>query len=161
MTRIAMEQANYHTIFQIGLKSFPWSTLLHPIPVIVIGLALVYLARRNQYFKIAGTIIAVSGVLFFLILALKLVPDFVAQRRPYAKGASSVVAGKIQDFHAAPILGPANESFTVNGVPFSYNVLDSSPCFHNAPAHKGPIHDGLDVRIYYTDECIQRVDVHE
>lgn len=156
-----MEQANYHTIFQIGLKSFPWSTLLHPIPFIVIALVLVCLSRRKQYFKIVGSIIAVLGVMFFVTLALKLVPDFVAQRRPYAKGVSSVVAGKIQDFHAAPILGPANESFTVSGVPFSYNVLDSSPCFHNAPAHKGPIHNGLDVRIYYRDECIQRVDVRE
>jgi hypothetical protein len=156
-----MEQANYHTIFQIGLKSFPWSTPLHPIPFIVIALALIYLSRRKQYFKIVGSLIAVLGVMFLVILVLKLVPDFVAQRRPYVKGASSVVAGKIRDFHAAPILGPANESFTVNGVPFSYNVLDSSPCFHNAPAHKGPLHDGLDVRIYYTDECIQRVDVRE
>jgi hypothetical protein len=155
-----MEQANYHTIFQIGLKSFPWSTLLHPIPFIAIALAFIYLPGRNQYFKIVGSIIAATGALFFVILALKLIPDFVSQRR-YARGASSIVAGTIQGFRAAPILGPANESFTVNGVPFSYNVLDSSPCFHNAPAHKGPIHDGLDVKIYYTDECIQRVDVRE
>lgn len=156
---VAMIQASYQTIFQIGLKSFPWSTLLHPIPFVVIALVLVCLPGRRQFLKAFGSITAVLAALFFLILVLKLVPDFVAQRQAYAKGATSVVVGTIQDFQPAPILGPTNESFTVQGVPFSYNVLDASPCFHNAPAHKGPVRGGLDVRIYYKDGCIQRVDL--
>jgi hypothetical protein len=59
----------------------------------------------------------------------------------------------------APALGPAIESFSVSGTPFSYNALDDTPCFHNAPVHRGPIREGLNVRLHYYEGCIQRVEV--
>jgi hypothetical protein len=156
-----MIQANYQTIFQIGLKSFPWSLLLHPIPFILIALLLVRFSGRMQFFKALGTIIALMGALFFIILVLKLVPEFMAQRREYLSGNSSVVEGTVQDFHPAPVLRAADESFEVAGVSLSYNIIDSTPCFHNTPPHKGPIREGLNVRIYYRDGCIQRVDLRQ
>jgi len=156
-----MISPNYQTIFQIGLRSFPWTQLLHPIPFIVIALVLLRFSRGKQIYKIVGTVVALLGALFLLISVLVFVPDFVKQRGVYVNGGSSVVEGTIQDFHPAPVLGPANESFTVQGIPFSYNVLDATPCFHNAPPHKGPIRPGLVVRIYYRDGCIQRLDVRQ
>jgi hypothetical protein len=56
------------------------------------------------------------------------------------------------------MIGPAKESFVVNGVVFSYYAFGADPCFHNAPIHNGIIREGLAVRIHYNNECIQRVD---
>lgn len=156
-----MIPSNYQTIFQIGPSSFPWTQLLHPIPFIVIALVLLLFPSGKQILKIFGALIAFLSTLFLIIMVVVLVPNFLKQRRAYVNGGSSVVEGTIQDFHAMPALGPANESFTVQGVPFSYNVLDATPCFHNAPPHKGPVRPGMDVRIYYRDGCIQRVDVRQ
>jgi hypothetical protein len=127
----------------------------------VIGLILVRFSGGRKGWQIFGAVGALFGALFFLIMILVLVPDYVKHRRAYVSGKSSVVQGTIEDFHPMPMLGAAQESFTVNGVQFSYNVLDAIPCFHNAPPHRGPIRPGVLVRIYYRDECIQRVDVQK
>jgi hypothetical protein len=74
-------------------------------------------------------------------------------------GKSVVVEGIIQNFRPAPALGPATESFSVNGIVFSYDALEDTPCFHDAPIHRGPIQEGLKVRIPYNDSCIQRIDI--
>jgi hypothetical protein len=154
-----MMQANYQTIFEIGPKSFPWVQLLHPIPFAVIGLILIRFSRRRRIIQVFAGVVVSFAFLFFLILAPVLLADYVKHRRAYVNGKSSMVQGAIEDFHPMPMLGAALESFTVNGVQFSYNVLDATPCFHNAPPHKGPVRPGLDVRIYYEDGCIQRVDI--
>ncbi len=35
-----MIQANYKTIFEIGFRSFPWVTVMHPLIFVAIGLLL-------------------------------------------------------------------------------------------------------------------------
>lgn len=150
---------DYRTIFEIGVRSFPWVGLLHPTIFIALGLLLFRFSGGKETLRVFGAIAACFAALFFVILALVLVPEFVKQWRAYANGKSVVLEGTVEEFHPMPSLGPANESFSVQGVQFSYNVLDSTPCFHDAPPRKGPIRQGLNVRIYYTDACIQRVDV--
>ena len=154
-----MSQVDYQTVFEIGLRSFPWGQLLHPVLFIVLGLSLFRFSGGKEILKVFGLCAAAFGTLGFLVLAAVLVPDFVEHRRPYLGGESSLAQGTVQDFNPMPTLGPAIESFSVQGIQFSYNVLDSTPCFHNAPAHKGPVRTGLDVRVYYKPGCIQRVDI--
>lgn len=154
-----MAPANYQTIFEVGLKSFAWGTLFHPTIAIVIGLAVVRFSRGREYLQFVGGSAALFGALIFVIGVTRLVPEFVEIRHAYATGDSSVVQGTVEDFHPMAMLGPSKESFSVHGVNFSYYVGDSSPCFHNDPRSRGPIHTGLDVRIYFKDGCIQRVDV--
>lgn len=88
-----------------------------------------------------------------------LIPDFVKLRSAYVSGKSMVIEGVVQSFHPAPVIGSTLESFSVNGVSFSYYAGDDAPCFHNNPLHKGPIQEGLNVRIHYNEGCIQRVDL--
>lgn len=89
------------------------------------------------------------------------VPNFLTLRSVYVSGKSEIVEGVVRDFHAAPQLGPARESFSVGDESFTYNSLDETPCFHDTPIHRGPIHEGLNVRIHYHDGCIQKVEVSE
>jgi|SRR5208282_1446155 len=154
-----MTSTTYQTVFELGLRSFPWGALLHPTIFIAIGLVLVRFSGGRKYLQLVAGAGALFGVLGFLLLAIRYVPEFIQARHAYATGDTSVIQGKVEDFHPMPALGPAKESFSVAGVGFSYYVADSTPCFHNDPPHKGPIHSGLDVRIYYNDHCIQRVDV--
>ena len=132
--------------------------LLHPVPFVVIGI-LLFRFGRKQVYKVVGILVATVAAFFFLITAATLVPTFVSLRNPYRNGDSSVVVGTVENFHPAPYLGGANESFSIKRAVFSYNVLDPIPCFHNAPAYNGPIRPGLELRIYYKAGCIQRVDV--
>jgi len=149
----------YETVFEIGFRSFPWSGLLHPVPFILLGLLLFRFGRRKQIYQAVGIGAAVFATLFFFLGVVTLVPTFVELRHAYKSGHSLVVEGVVENFHPAPDLGAAEEFFYVGGIIFSYNALDMTPCFHNAPIHKGPIREGLNVRIFYKDACIQRVDI--
>lgn len=154
-----MPQTNYQTVFHIGVGSFPWSFMLIPALFIAVGCALIRFNGGKQIRLAVGylAIIFCSLVIFFV--SLSLIPKFWEARRSYLTGDSSIIEGTVENFHPMASLGPANESFSVKGVSFSYYVGELTPCFHNDPPHKGPIHSGLNVRIYYKDQCIQRVDV--
>jgi hypothetical protein len=149
----------YQTVFEIGIKSFPWSALLHPVPFVLVGLLLFKFARSRQVYQITGLIVAVFAGLIFVVEAARLVPDYINVRNTYRNGSSSVVEGIVENLRPAPLTGPATESFSVGSVDFSYDALDLTPCFHDAPFRKGPIKTGLRVRITHRNGCIQRVEV--
>jgi len=149
---------HYQTVFEIGFKSFPWNAVLHPVPFILIG-AFLFRFGHKEIYRIAGIVGASLATLFFVIATVSLLPRSISQRNAYRNGDTSVVEGVVEDFHPAPVLGAARESFSVHGVAFSYNALDATSCFHNSPLHRGPVHSGMDVRIYHKGECIRRVEI--
>jgi hypothetical protein len=124
-----------------------------------VGLLLIQLFKRKTIQLILLILITSMASLIFLASLMSFLPDFVKLRSAYVSGKSLVVEGVVQNFRPAPAIGPAEESFLVDGVSFSYNALDDSPCFHNAPLHGGPVRGGLDVRIHYYEGCIQRIEV--
>jgi hypothetical protein len=150
---------DYKTVFEIGFRSFPWDFLFHPVLFVLIGVVLFRFGKGKQIYQATGSIVAVVAAFFILIGAISLVPEFIKVRHSYKSGDSSFVEGIVENFHEAPPLGAAKESFSVRGVNFSYNALDPVSCFHNAPFRRGPIRAGVAVRIFYQDGCIQRVDV--
>ena len=153
---------SYQTIFVLGLRSFPWSMVGGPLLFIGISLLVIKLSRsfkRKTFYFAAGIFLGSIATIIFVVLLITIIPNFLKLRNAYVSGKSEVVEGVVTDFHPAPMIGPAAESFTTDGIVFSYNAVDSSPCFQNAPLHHGPIRDGLAVRIHYNDGCIQRVDV--
>jgi hypothetical protein len=98
----------------------------------------------------------------FMVMALSPagVSDMFARARDaYAKGNYSTVEGTVTNFHPMPYSGHQNETFSVNGVKFSYSDYVLVPCFNNTASHGGPIHDGLSVRIAYSGDCILRLEV--
>lgn len=148
----------YRTVFEIGLRSFPWSAFRHAAIILLVGIAVCVLSRHETSGVIGLVAIALSA-LMALDLSVVLIPQFLSLRLAYVNGKTSVVEGTVENFDPMPLLGPAKESFSVSGVTFSYNVLDETPCFHDAPPHKGPIRQGQFVRIHYENECIQRLDI--
>lgn len=155
-----MTQPVYHTVFAIGLHSFPWGSIWFFALPIAIGLALVGFARGKQIRKAVGAAVIVFSLFSLLLISMSSVSQFMTERHAYASGQFSVVEGKIENFRPMPALGRADESFSAGGVSFSYNVLADTSCFHNAHPH-GIIRSGLDVRIFYTDGCILQLDVRQ
>jgi hypothetical protein len=154
-----MMQPHYQTVFEIGLKSFPWGGLLHPIPFIALGLLLFFLAKKKAVYRIVGAFVVALATLFFIVGTVSHVSEFVERRRAYRTGQSLMVQGTIENFSPPPAFGGQKESFSVQGIVLSYYLGDWTPCFHDDLRHNGPIRPGLRVRIYYEDGCIQRIDV--
>ena len=154
-----MTTTNYHTIFELGLRSFPWSMVVSPLIFLAVGLLLIRFCKSKTFYVVSGAFVALMASLFILLALVNDIPNFWELRHAYVSGKSFVVEGIVQDFHPAPAIGPTKESFSVHGVPFSYYAADNTPCFTNAPLHKGPIREGLNVRIHYYDDCIQRIEV--
>jgi hypothetical protein len=154
-----MTQETYQTIFEIGFKSFPWGKVAQPLIFVAIGLLLVRFLKRKKIYLVMGVFVASMASIFVLLSLVVTIPEFIELRSAYVSGKGSTVEGVVENFRPAQTLGPASESFSVRGVSFSYNALDNKPCFHNAPIHSNPIRDGLGVRIYYDNECIQRIDI--
>ncbi len=154
-----ISQVSYQTVFEMGLGSFPWARVAHPLIFVAIGLLVVRFLKSKQIYLVMGVLIASLASLFVLLSLVTFIPNFIKLRSAYLSGKSVIVEGVVENFHPAPTIGPARESFSVRGILFSYNVLDSTPCFHNAPLHGGPIREGLAVQIYYNEGCIQRVSI--
>jgi hypothetical protein len=154
-----MSQPQYQTVFHIGLRSFPWSFMIAFIFLIAIGCVMIRFNGGKQIRLGVGYLVLILSSFMIVLANLVLIPKFYESRRAYSSGDSSIVEGTVEDFQPMPALGVAEESFSVNGTKFSYNVFDPTPCFHDLSPHRGPIRLGLDVRIYYKGSCIQRVDV--
>ena len=153
-----MTQESYQTIFELGFRTFPWAGVGHTLIVLPIGLILMRFPKSRR-FALAGVFMVSMASFFFLISLLAFVPKFIELRSAYVSGKSEVVEGVVKNFHPAPKIGSAEESFSVRGILFSYYAGDSTPCFHNAPFHGGPLREGINVRIHYYEGCIQRIDV--
>ena len=145
----------YQTVFEISLKSLDWSGMLQPGIIAAIGFAL-FRFSKQRFLRIFGIAASIFGMIFVLISCLATVPAFLSVRHAFIHGQSSVIEGPVENFHPKPALGEAKESFTVQGVSFSYNVFENGGCFHDDPPI---IHPGLGVRLYYNGVCIQRVDL--
>lgn len=149
----------YKTIFELGPRSFPWQRVIQPLIFLTMGLLLIKFFKNKRPYLVVGVFVASMASLFLLISMVIFIPNFVLLRTAYTSGKTVVVEGVVQNFRPAPSLGPAIESFSVDGVSFAYNALDNTSCFHNAPFRGGPIREGMDVRIHYYGDCIQRIDL--
>jgi hypothetical protein len=151
----------YQTVFTVLQKSPP-SWLRAVVPAIVATFTVLAIVAFLKY-KTRRVVVVVAYVVM-LFMAMTLSPagvsDMYARAKDaYVKGDYSVVEGTVANFHPMPYSGHQNETFSVNGVQFSYSDYVVVPCFNNTASHGGPIHDGLRVRIAYSGNCILKLEV--
>ena len=113
--------AEYQTIFEINVASFPWSAFLTPCLCILLGTAF-YRFSKMKLFQLFGSIASAVGLFFVLLYCTALIPKYVRMRHAYKDGQTTLIEGPIENFHPMPSLGPSKESFSVRGVLFSYYV---------------------------------------
>jgi hypothetical protein len=92
------------------------------------------------------------SLLWVLLAGTGIVGSWLSYRRALASGAHEVVEGIVENFAPMPHGGHKRESFTVNGVRFSYSDYNVTPAFNRSRSHGGPIREGLAVRVSYVAE---------
>jgi hypothetical protein len=154
--------AEYHTVFTVLQKSPPWQVSVIVPVIVIIGtiVAVVTIIRHRT-----RLLVVLLVYLVFLLFAATLfsgsgVQDMYARAKDaYVQGRYSVVEGTVANFRPMPYSGHQDESFSVDGVQFSYSDYVIVPCFNNTASHGGPIREGLGVRIAYSDNCILKLEV--
>lgn len=99
------------------------------------------------------------AILWTLIAGLGIGFQQYQLRSDYARGDFDVVEGIVENFDPMPYEGHKSETFTVNGVKFSYSDYRVTPGFNNTASHGGPIREGLSVRISYIGNTILKLEV--
>jgi len=169
-----MNDGNYVVVFdllQSGYRQWwlPGFGLVF-IPMIIVIISLVEGQRRIKTgrpskweFMKNMRLLTIAMVAFSLLWALA---TFVGTFADYwncshalASGKASYVEGTVDDFIPMPYQGHANETFTVNGVPFSYSDFEVEAGFNNSSSHGGPIREGLPVRIWYVGKEIVKLEI--
>lgn len=96
------------------------------------------------------------GVFFFgfsclwtLISGAGIIGAWAATQRAERSGTMKAVEGPVENFHPMPPTYHDLESFTVDGVRFSYSDYVVTSGFNQSTANGGPIGAGMYVRIHY------------
>lgn len=154
------QTTDYHLVFSVVQKSVPRELFLI-VPVLVATIiALVLVIRRKASRMVVALVYAMFLFMVFVTSPFPGVRDMYARaKQSYMHGQYSVVEGIVTDFHPMPYSGHQMETFSVNGVQFSYSDYVIVPCFNNTASHGGPIRQGLHVRIAYSGDCILRLEV--
>jgi hypothetical protein len=160
-------QIEYHIVFTVLEQSVPWQDrLILPgilLTLIIFGIGVI-IQRRTRLPKIViGYSVFVCAILLVLAVYAFNAPgerDMYARAQDaYVQGQYSVVEGTVTNFHPMPYSGHQEESFSVNGVQFSYSDFILVPCFNNTASHGGPIRQGVKVRIAYSGNCIWKLEI--
>lgn len=152
----------YHVVFSVLEATEPWQVRV-TLPLILacgtVGAAIAFLRQRKRW------MLLVIGFGILLGLATYVNPGPGVQgmyenaRAAYRNGEYATVEGRVSNFHPMPASGHPDESFTVNGVQFSYSDYVVVPCFNHTASHGGPMREGLQVRIAYSGNCIFKLEI--
>jgi hypothetical protein len=132
---------------------------------ILIGLCLPWLIRNEilrgpkwmlPWFPIAWLF---GAIMWTIVATLGVGGEYLRDRYTLSSGKADYVEGVVENFVPMPAAGHANESFTVNGVTFSYSDYEVTPGFNNAASHGGPVRQGLYVRIWYVGNDILKLEI--
>lgn len=151
-------------IFDTATKPFAWEPIWACGGAFLFGGVIIFLKKIN--FRRA---LSAKWGYFMILCAVPAAGYDVARwylsLRDHAKALAShryeVIEGVVENLHPMPDDGSSNESFTISGHTFSYNdyvELNPTTCFNQTMPHKGPIRNGLLLRIRFTDQCILQIE---
>lgn len=137
-------QIDYHTVFTVLQKSAPWQEFLI-VPLVLLGIVIigaigtvVAIIQRRRLPPILVICTVFLCAMLLLVAAYLFngsgVQDMYGRAKDaFVQGQYFVVEGTVTNFHPMPYSGHQNETFSVNGVQFSYSDFVLVPCFNNTP----------------------------
>jgi hypothetical protein len=99
------------------------------------------------------------AVLWTTVAAATMARDYFKLKDVLVRDQAEVLEGRVTNFRPMPWSGHPMESFTVCGVTFSYSDFVETGAFNNATSHRGPIREGLWVRISHVGNAIARLEI--
>lgn len=157
-------------VFDISQKSYPWEWLIYPFSMVVVFLTIIVSSHlmhstktsKNKvlnfrYFSYFGLIFCLTiGLVGFVITYEK----FALYQSAIQQGDASVIEGYVENFAPKTSLSRgSSESFSVDGVVFSYSGSEFEPGFNQTKVQGGPIENGLHVRIHHIENTILRLEI--
>ena len=143
-----------------GVLGFAASGLI----MVAIGITVIFFMRKigTQKGKIVFMYFWTGfGILWTTLAFVGTGSEYTECRRVMKNGTYKEVEGYVENFDPMPYSGHKNESFSVNGVFFSYSDYGPSAGFNNTKSHGGPIDEGKYVKIRYHDGLILQLWVKE
>ncbi len=162
-----MQDGEFTVIFDLAKEGYrEWWFPAFGLIFVAVGFAIPALTRCGIFRKQPPLLekwfskIFLAGALLWTgTVFLSTFGDYLQDRRAFRKGEFSYVEGKVENFLPMPCGGHAMESFTVQGVPFSYSDYVVTPGFNRTTSHGGPLHQGAMVRIWYRGNDILKLEV--
>jgi hypothetical protein len=114
---------DYQTVFTVLQKSPPsWLTAVVPTAVAAFTVLAIVAFLKYKTRRVAVVVAYVAMLFIAITLSPAGVSDMYARARDtYVKGDYSIAEGTVANFHPMPYSGHQNETFSVNGVEFSYS----------------------------------------
>ena len=142
---------NYSVLFDVSQKGYNWFPACIGLGFVVFGLlGLKYPIWRGRL-RIHPFITIGLGLTIALSAMLFQYRNQYVYERLLLQNQVHIVEGRIQHFQPMPYAGHADETFMVQGIQFAYSDYGITPAFNNTRSHGGPLHEGLYVKIYYTN----------
>lgn len=134
----------------------PGTSLLLSISFLLLVAVLFYLKVRHLWKKMLMIIpvFTIIGVIGLSVSGYYTGKEYRELKKVILNNEHSVIEGPVADFISQSDTGLIPESFTVDGVSFSYYDNKSSSAFHESSINGGPLKDGLKVRIFYYEKKI-------
>lgn len=138
-------------LFDISHKGYNWLPIFFGIIFTGVGFLGWKYPFLRRVFHIPPIIVIVLGITIGIGAFLFQWSNRNSYERILEQQQALIVQGPIENFQPMPYAGHADETFTVQGVPFAYSDFGITPAFNNTSSHGGPLHGGLLVKIYYTN----------
>jgi hypothetical protein len=152
----------YRTVFEITQQGYSWYLFFLCLSFGAITSILMFSYRGLPQKKRTLLIIFSTAVVLLGSAAFGNLRSQISNTRAYREGRYQTVEGNVTNFVPMPYNGHALESFTVNGVKFSYTDWNFPKSgFKNTSSHGGPIREGLPVRIGYIGNTIVKLEIQE
>jgi hypothetical protein len=147
MSNLMLDSLTCHVAYE---PSFTWWFPAAGLVGVVVGFGLSFVLKdwRRVFALVFGSL-----AVLWVVASTASAWGFYSRAKTAARSSTTpVVQGIVESFTPAPFEGHQDESFTVNGVRFSYSDYVITGGFRQTASHGGPIRAGLPVRIRYQPE---------
>lgn len=146
---------SYQTVFDISTDNYKeWPYLIITIGLVFANVIVFFFFRESGF---RFPLLAISAL---VVLFTFLVPywDYSRLKNAFLQQKYQVVEGKVENYWQKEWYDRLKkrsfsyESYTINGITFSYYRSVAAAGFHNDGANRLPIRNGMIMRIYYLPE---------
>jgi|MudIll2142460700_1097286.scaffolds.fasta_scaffold65312_2 hypothetical protein len=154
---------NFIKVFDLVESGYrTWSFATNGLIFIVIGSVLVlapyiskkykisYIGFEKRSYKVFSWFMLIFALFWTTTSFLGTFSNYKRLKSTLTNGRYKIVEGPVENFDPMPYSGHKEESFTVNGIKFSFSDYIVTNAFNNTKSHGGPIDENSYVKIYYT-----------
>jgi hypothetical protein len=145
---------------QAGIRHWQFCTI--PLVLTLVGIVGLVLTRKKRIAQYRRWLLGVAILIGLALSTSCLVVSYSEYKQlvaDYREGRTDFVEGEVVRFSPMPYEGHRNESFEINGQRFEYSDYSLSAGFNTTRSHRGPIREGIRVRIWHVGNTIVRLDV--